>query len=176
MWFALSADIKYRPFGGTQNFLCLLSAADEPVTHPTNRVGSFAYRFPFTILHGVQALGRFCHTNTNSQGTGSGLSLKHKESRHWVRPVTQTQRVKVLGPACHTNTESQATGSGLSHKHRESKHWPDWSILQRVKALGLAYHTNAGNQPDTGLDLSYKHIVEAPGRPCHTSVDYVNCQ
>ena len=161
---------------------------NEPVTLPTRGVGSFAYRFPFTILHGVQALGRFCHTNTESQGTGSRLSHKH--------------RVKLLGPACHTNTESQgtgsglshkhresrhcvrpvtqtqsqATGSGLSHKHRESKHWPDWSILQRVKALGLAYHTNAMNQPDTGLDLSYKHIVEAPGRPCHTSVDYVNCQ
>ena len=43
LWFALSADIKYRPFGGTQNFLGLLSAADEPVTHPTLGVGSFAY-------------------------------------------------------------------------------------------------------------------------------------
>ena len=78
---------------------------------------------------------------------------------HWSVSVTQTQRVKALGPACHTNTESQSTGRT--------------GLFYRVKALGLAYHTNAMNQPDTGLDLSYKHIVEAPGRPCHTSVDYV---
>ena len=118
----------------------------------------------------VKLLGLARDTNTDSQATGSGLSHKHRESSYWVWPVTPTQRVKLLGLACQTNTDSQATGSGLSHQHRESKHWV-WPILQRVETLRLAYQTNLVNQPDTGLDLSYKHRVKALGLACHTNTE-----
>ena len=136
----------------------------------------------------VKLLGLARDTNTDSQATGSGLSHQHRESKHWVWPILQ--RVKALRLAYQTNVVNQPdTGLDLSYKHRESKHWV-WPVTQTqrvkalglachtntVKALGLAFHTNAANQLDTGLDLSCKHTVEAPGRPCHTSVDYVNCQ
>ena len=130
-------------------------------------------------------MGPACHTHTDSQATGSGLSHKHRKSSYWVRPVTQTQKVKLLGPACHPNTESETTGSGLSHKHRESSYWVrPVTQTQRVKELaGLVCFTESQG---TGSGLSYKHsestrhpvgpVIQTSGRRYHTSVDYVNCQ